>query len=535
MPQDEHNEWPSFKTVLRDVATSDRSTRPETRTTTQDNADHRSDRGTRSPHRASASDIDVLDIEPAEGIVADADIEISKGNDKGIDKSNEKSSPDIDLFGSDLLPEPLAPLDIDTSAVRALLLPSGDSTVEEFDLRALDPLEPAPAESDPFEPVAAESLESVDTSPLASAEAVDLGESAFSADSPFDTDSSFESTSPFEPESVFDLAFDADALPEVDTTPNVFEDLDPMNGISLDDDPQFTDDVEPSTELPSAAVFELDESAISAAEASESTGGGFTQPPIDSFDLQTTSESIENERIAEFGEDLYGLALSDDEPSDDFTEFDSVATANAIEGELNELSDLSALEPDFSLNDEPSVDTFDLDNVVPIRPEPSPNDESADSANDLLNSNWLNPTDGAATPLSHAADGPPPARVAQTGWVGLEAVQPELEKVADDVADPWAHMRPTDEPKSEGFLAKIFGGDERRRARARRRAKEVSESEPNSYEADADVAFDSACPNCGGECQVDLDDPIGRRVHVSCPACDHMWFTPYIEPDAQTG
>jgi len=215
--------------------------------------------------------------------------------------------------------------------------------------------------------------------------------------------------------------------------------------------------------------------------------------------------------------------------------FDSVATANAIEGELNELSDLTTLESDdFPVgDDDTSVEMFNLDNVIPIRPDAEMFDTGTDSVNNDAGSNWLNPTDEATTPLSHAPDGPPPALVSQIGWVSLENAQSEPTNNEEKVDDPWAHMRPTEEPKSKGLIAKFFSGEKRMQAKARRRAQERAEAEPDDIETDVEASFDSACPNCGGECQVDLDDPIGRRVHVSCPSCDHMWFTPYIQ--AQTG
>ena len=497
MPQDEHNEWPSFKTVLRDVATSERSPRPETSAPRDSITDEL--------HLASGDDIQLGTTKTNSSV-------------KVEERPKETQS---DSFGLDLLPEPLAPVDIDTSAIRALLLPPTDSPAEEFDLRALDPLEPASTiDLD-------EALET--DSALATESAFETG-SPFETESALETDSPFETDSAFEPESVFDLAFDADsattaddpttfaevkgiALPQLDATPDIFGDLNFTSDISLDDVPQFSD-------------------------TDETVDEGFTEPSIDLFDLQTTSKDIESERLAETGDDLYALALSDEQSDDQSSGFDSVATANAIEGELNELSDLTALDSDFVIDDEAPVEMFNLDNVVPIRPEAAPNYESADAPGDLPGNQWLNPTDLAATPLSHAADGPPPARVSHTGWVGLEDVQSEPIKNEpteneEKVDDPWAHMRPTEDPKSEGLLARFFGGEERKRAKARRRAQERTESEPDSTETDVEASFDSACPNCGGECQVDLDDPIGRRVHVSCPSCDHMWFTPYVE--ANTG
>jgi len=97
-------------------------------------------------------------------------------------------------------------------------------------------------------------------------------------------------------------------------------------------------------------------------------------------------------------------------------------------------------------------------------------------------------------------------------------------------------MRPDEEPSAKSLWTrrpKFFGGDERKRRKAERRETATHVAEPEDRgAAQFEIAFDSECPNCGDECQVDLDDPIGRRVHVSCPSCDHMWFTPYI-PDSK--
>ena len=420
MPQTEHNEWPTFNTVLRDVDT------PEPNS-------------------------DVVVAEPGLSVQVEED----------------PASVLAPSFCDDLLPEPLAPIDIDTSAVRALLLAPSSTADEEFDLRALDPLDPPEV----------------------------LG--------PLETEDHLDTASTFEPPSVFDLAFTDDEVTPLETS----------DEISLYSAPQFANDTTPAIEdIPSGAVFELDEATIAATE--EAVSDTFTTPAIDLFDL-----------------------LATDDDTDQSNGFDSIATANAIEGELNALSDLTALETDFVIGvDDTSSEPADLDNVIPIRPAQSTDDENVDAVRDLSNNEWAEPTDSPAAPLSHAApDGQQAARVSQTGWVGLEPEQAETTpQVEDKIADPWAHMRPTDEPQSVGLLAKIFGGEERRQAKARRRAKERAEAESGELNTEAEPDFDSACPNCGGECQVDLDDPIGRRMHVSCPSCDHMWFTPYVD-DAHTG
>ncbi len=515
MPQDEHNEWPSFETVLRDVATSEPSPRGDSGVPViESGVSSTTESSTEGPsgvHNAVEKDASEAQVS--------AQVE-----EQAFDEDT------LDSFSSDLLPDPLPPIDIDTSAVRALLLTPSDSSIEDFELEALEPVEAA-------------SIEPVDLEPAPAFEPADFESTPAFEPADFGATPTFDSDEQTEPPSVFDLAFDPDAhtetaafegvdalyspevagieLPTPDPAPvEVFDDLNVGSEISLDDVPQFSadellsgDDSDQSTEIgeiPSGAVFELDESTIEASNDSDEPASGFTTPSIDLFDLSESSEEIEHAG----------------------GEFDSIATANAIEGELNELSDLTALESDdLATDEEPSVELFSMDNVIPIRPDAS---DDAGSDNDGPSSDWLNPHEGAATPLSHALDGPPPARVSQTGWVGLENVQPEPAEEPEEVKvnDPWAHMRPNEEPRSEGLLAKIFGGEERKRAKARRRAQEQGEPESNTEEADAELVFDPTCPNCGGECQVDLDDPIGRRVHVSCPSCDHMWFTPYIESQA---
>jgi predicted Zn finger-like uncharacterized protein len=115
-----------------------------------------------------------------------------------------------------------------------------------------------------------------------------------------------------------------------------------------------------------------------------------------------------------------------------------------------------------------------------------------------------------------------------TDWVSLEA------DPAEETPDPWEHMRPDEADTTKtGFWAnrpKFFGGDDRKRKKAERKAAQQTAPEPAT-----ELFFDRACPNCGAECQVDLEDPIGRRVHVSCPACQHMWHTPYVTETREAG
>lgn len=434
MPRDEQYDWPSFKTVLRDVATSDgteNNDRPEPSSTT-----------------------------------------IAEGSDVLLSEPDSFDSGSSDLI--DLLPEPLAPVDFDTSAVRALLEPIADNTHETFELDALEPLAPV---VEPQE-------DQADAGPFELPSVFDL---AFDPDAAFDPDThqvSGESTAIDDSatlgSSIIDDVGGIEIPADTSTNTEVFEDLGIASEISLDDVPEFAAESEapnspspfddPHTaDVPGVAVFELDASTI----ADEETDGAETA-------------------------------------------FDSVATANAIEGELNELSDLTGLGP------QDPTEMFGLDNVIPLHPEVD--DASASDDPGATSTEWVNPIDESAH------DGPPRTRVSHTGWVGLEANETE-ETVQEEDPDPWAHMRPTEEPKPEGFWAKVFGGEERKKAKARRLAKQNAATQPAAAETHHEVesAFDTSCPNCGGQCQVDLDDPIGRRVHVSCPECDHMWNTPYLD------
>ena len=206
----------------------------------------------------------------------------------------------------------------------------------------------------------------------------------------------------------------------------------------------------------------------------------FEEPSHDLFDLNSDSKAIEQERIAAHSDDFYQNDT-----------FDSIAAADEIETDLDQLSDFT--EPVTSES-----------NVIPLRP-------TTDS------------TSAAPPAAPHDEDG----LGTGTGWVKQD------EASTEQSPDPWADMRPTDEANKRGFWSnrpKFFGGDERRRRKSERHG--AGESEPVLA---VEVNFDKACPRCGSECKVDLDDPIGRRVHVSCPSCSNIWYTPYILGDSQTG
>lgn len=230
-----------------------------------------------------------------------------------------------------------------------------------------------------------------------------------------------------------------------------------------------------------------------------------------STDLGDSPDSNDHRFIDERNADLFDLTFEPNDlagPTDanepvqlPSTTFDSVAAAEEIEDHLDSL---------LSFEDPESEEA--LARVIPLRPDGDPV-EPVGFDEEPIDDQWQE------EPAEPEQEAPKKGR---TGWVSLP---PEVESKAPD---PWAHMRPVEEPKKKGFWAnrpKFFGGSERRNARAKR---EEAVDEEIFTDADVGISYDKGCPNCGDECKVDLDDPIGRRVHVSCPSCKHMWHTPYI-------
>jgi len=169
--------------------------------------------------------------------------------------------------------------------------------------------------------------------------------------------------------------------------------------------------------------------------------------------------------------------------------FDSVATADAIESDLQ---DLFSDEPDDD-EDELEADDEPRAEVVQLHASPDEIPASIVGLDDAFEA------DSGTEPLRE--------------WVGVgEDEVPE---------DPWAYMRPDDStPDGNGFWAnrpKFFGGEERKRRRAARKTATTETVEVGG----------PVCPNCFETGQVDLDDPIGAKLHASCTACDHVWSVAY--------
>ena len=566
MSHEEQIEWPSFETVLRDVA-------PDSPT-----ARSLASAGRRPQYSAAARATDSSALLGVEHDVRENEIEIVEAATPARNTATVATAS---------LPEPLAPLDLDTSSIRALLEPRPTSEVEspmaEEALRELDPLpelevfadvasfddateievldeveveptvatdtsdlvdtpvldttdveqadteleeiepagladqgdtlefaafeplslhdvEPAPDERDLFEPVeddslvfeldadeidqvdAAHELDTVDSAePLANPFSEDSYATNDQADIDHDTSDDEVLDTPLDNLDYSSLVVDVDDLQ-----------IDDLNAPDAPELPQSVTSV-PGIELPgdsSAPIEIFDDLAPMNMQGLEDTpsfepeSDTFDSPGLDLFDLNDDSNAIEQERIALHGEGLY----------EQDTGFDSIAAADEIETDLDQLIGLG--------------DEAEPDNVIPLRPEIDIAETATSSESSPMDLDGLSLASG-------------------TDWVAL-APEP-----ASQASDPWADMRPTEEPKKTGFWAnrpKFFGGDERRRRKAERR-----ETEGEALDQAVDVTFDKECPRCGSECQVDLDDPIGRRVHVSCPSCQNIWYTPYILEDSQAG
>jgi len=522
MSQEEQNEWPSFETVLRDVAPIDVARRTQTAIATSRRA-----LATVDAARDERRDVSVSSRVRPQRLSDDLQIE----DDESQIESRDESAATEDTLSLDLLPAPLPPLALDTSAVRALLEPRGANIEElDFELEALAPLNVADLEliqleldkpnifesaPDIFEPT-------VDVAePELELDEADLAEPQISEP---------EQDDQLEVDSVFDLAFGDSTLqheptqeielPDFDGTPKgIFDELGFENELAFDAGPFEQGSLE---DPPLGTVFERDETGITASDSHGSDGDeqsddahqelheGVTD--LDTFDSVRTANEIEGDlsELFTFDTDFAEPAAEEDEDRGQ-EDLPGLSDAGAVDALDSAAGDLDSATED--------LESDPFDNVVPIRPEPkdSATDESYRATETPSETNQPIETQ----PVIHAE---------HTGWVGL-ASTPET---SDEVKDPWAYMRPTDEPAARNLWAKrpkFFGADERKRRKAERRdtATHATEAEDrDAPELELETAFDSECPNCGSECQVDLDDPIGRRVHVSCPSCDHMWFTPYI-------
>jgi hypothetical protein len=331
---------------------------------------------------------------------------------------------DIESIDSDLpednfdLPAQLAPSSIDTTVLDTASddvdtdLATQDQVIE-FDTSALEPLDPSPD----FE-VDELVIDRSTADDLTAAEE-DLSEEALSDDDeegwsilPTDVEEGDSESAIAEMEAVeIELPEDSGAT----TTASGF---DPFTGEISWADTDWADD-EPSDvsdDVPTegGTVF-----PFTANTATSTTDESHT---MTSVDFAPTTDNT----WAELGEQ----AAPDGAAT---TGFDSVATADAIENDLQDL---------FDLDQEPEEN-----NVVPLHPS------SDDNSDAVVGLDTVFDQDDDAEPLQE--------------WVGVDPtdIGPQ---------DPWAHMRPDEDVTNKsGFWSsrpKFFGGDDRKQKKAQREA-----------------------------------------------------------------
>ncbi len=563
MPHEEQSEWPSFETVLREVAPDSPSIRD----------------GEVEPPRAPAATPETSSA--TSEIVADPDIaEIDMA---GIDMAGSESA-------AAQLPDLSEPLELDTSSIRELL--RSRTTASSFgsteDLAALEPLpevldldNPAPGDliSDDDDAVVAghtqppapspAQIEAAPPPPVLStpepdpAEEVDADEvgvdvearSTFSFEHSADLDSA-EPLNPFDPEfqgiaeevveddgwvthSLHDIGVEIVEEPSPQTAPpppaadepvetgleaepvEPFDPLARMTSRSPFDPPEADPEPPLLTELPpppSENPFAdlLPEEAAPTFDVS----GLFTPEDapvdqhveIDEFPARTELEPTEPVQTSATPLDLSGL--------DDAIVFEEVAQPPAP---ADQLIDFEQYRPTDSGDDSDPLAAWNVQHeaeIIPLNPPdasvpsaPTPPHPERPSTENLFH------IDSLAVPDSDAPPEDPRPR-----WVSLDAEvpppPPPPARSPEEVADPWAEMRPNEVPEKISFWEnrpKFFGGDERRKARARREARQVLE------ESGTEIPKAHSCPNCGGPCRVDVEDPSTARTHVSCEVCGHMW------------
>lgn len=214
---------------------------------------------------------------------------------------------------------------------------------------------------------------------------------------------------------------------------------------------------------------------------------------------------------------------------------DSVATADAIETDLHELFGMVDQEETEVEADtvEPAEDPADDRGDTSTESDPSPemDDRVDDDAEAVVDDGDKGDDDGDGAdnvvPLHRPGDDlthhlvglddvfdpsappaiEPAARAAE--FVGID--QPPPKK-----ADSWEYLRPgeDDTVKSGRFSRrpKFFGGAERKARKAERK----------QAEAKAELTG-PPCPKCDSPGRIDLNDPVGGKIHCSCLECDHVW------------
>ena len=164
----------------------------------------------------------------------------------------------------------------------------------------------------------------------------------------------------------------------------------------------------------------------------------------------------------------------------------------------------------WNLDDDPDIHDAD---IIEFRP---PNETASATDSTPVPQQPFNPT-GSLYPANLTF---PDHNAVSTDAYVDDTTEP-LQSTGDGVDDPWAYMRPKAEPEKITFWAnrpKFFGGDERRKARARREARSQFEVTGRA------LSSAHSCPNCGQPNRADASDPETGRDHISCSSCQHAWF-----------
>ena len=408
-----------------------------------------------------------------------------------FDASAAAIAPTAPAIDHDIVVPILPPSSLDTSLLAG---PSSDSAEAALDTSALEPLAPAP-DVDAL-------VESADVLPITDTEA-DAG-SVFDAPAlsevadvtpmtfdpveiePVEIETpelldpmAFENPTPVEPAPLETPGFE----PMVFDTPGFATEEVSMDWAetALEQDPPFTGEAPGS-------VIQFDPSGADLAPAPEATA---PVAPAEEFTSTDWSTGVEPSTGVE--------SSTGDTPAEDGN-FDSVATADAIESDLQDLFalDQSVSEDNFDafMGDAPTeaIDDAPVADVVPLHPPTEENEEVF----------GLDAVFDPAAPVQEDPIQP---------WVGVQHEDEEHE-------DPWAYMRPDEaEDVKGGFWAnrpKFFGGNERKAKKAaRQQAAAASEMRTDEN--------GPICPNCNEIGQVDLDDPVGGKIHASCQSCGHVW------------
>ncbi len=268
--------------------------------------------------------------------------------------------------------------------------------------------------------------------------------------------------------------------------------------------PPITEEVTPVTDSGEAGgVFEFDTDEIEADAEVEvefvpvSTAADDQDVPIDSV---ATADEIEDDL-----QELFSMVEVDETEASEM-EIEEQTEAPADATELASLEALGVDQSDTDLRDDAmtqglaaaveavSGEAEQPDNVVPLHPDP------VDYTDDVVGLDGVFDP-GRPQPVEQ------PAAAAQ--FVGVDEDEP-------DGDDKWDYLRPGDDEGVAGSFwskrPKFFGGDERKAKKAARRQAEEDQ-----------ILTGPPCPKCGAPGHVDLDDPIGGKLHLSCHKCDHVW------------